>query len=162
MYKIIAADQKEYGPVGADQIRLWIAEGRVNAQTQVQAVGATDWKSVGDVTELAAGLPNAPAPRLVTISPPAPSSRGTCQMAVWAMVAGILSVPCCQILGLVAVVLGVVALSQLKQHPELAGRGFAITGIVLGALALLIVIMAVVIFILSPQLLQHLQNALPQ
>ena len=28
MYKIIGGDQKEYGPIGAEQIRQWIAEGR--------------------------------------------------------------------------------------------------------------------------------------
>ena len=35
MYKIIGADQKEYGPVTAEQLRQWIAEGRVNGQTSV-------------------------------------------------------------------------------------------------------------------------------
>jgi hypothetical protein len=44
MYKIIGADQKEYGPISADQIRQWISEGRVNGQTQVCAEGSTDWK----------------------------------------------------------------------------------------------------------------------
>ena len=47
MYKIIGADQKEYGPVSADQIRQWIAEGRVNAQTQTCAEGTQDWKPLG-------------------------------------------------------------------------------------------------------------------
>ena len=37
MYKIIGANQTEYGPVSAEQIRQWIAEGRVNAQTSAQA-----------------------------------------------------------------------------------------------------------------------------
>ena len=30
MYKIIGADQKEYGPVSIEQLRLWITEGRVD------------------------------------------------------------------------------------------------------------------------------------
>ena len=42
MYKIIGADQKEYGPVSAEQLRLWIAEGRVNGQTSVWPEGATE------------------------------------------------------------------------------------------------------------------------
>ena len=29
MYKIIGGDQKEYGPVTAEQLRLWVTEGRV-------------------------------------------------------------------------------------------------------------------------------------
>jgi len=44
MYKIIGADQKEYGPISADQIRQWISEGRANGQTMVCAEGTTDWK----------------------------------------------------------------------------------------------------------------------
>ena len=41
MYKIIGADLKEYGPVSVEQLRQWISEGRVNAQTKVQAADAT-------------------------------------------------------------------------------------------------------------------------
>src|SRR5256884_2188133 len=36
MYKIIGADQKEYGPITADQVRQWMAEGRANGQTQAR------------------------------------------------------------------------------------------------------------------------------
>ena len=53
MYKIIGADQKEYGPVSADLLRQWIAEGRVSVQTQVLPEGATEWKTVGDLPEFA-------------------------------------------------------------------------------------------------------------
>lgn len=44
MYKIIGADQQEYGPISADQIRQWISEGRVNGKTQVCAEGSQEWK----------------------------------------------------------------------------------------------------------------------
>ena len=44
MYKIIGADQKEYGPVTADQLRQWITEGRVNGQTSVWSEAAGGWK----------------------------------------------------------------------------------------------------------------------
>ena len=33
MYKIIGTDGRPYGPVSAEEIRRWIAENRVNAQT---------------------------------------------------------------------------------------------------------------------------------
>jgi hypothetical protein len=46
MYKIIGADQKEYGPISADQMRQWIREGRVSAQTLAQAEGQPDWRPV--------------------------------------------------------------------------------------------------------------------
>jgi hypothetical protein len=44
MYKIIGGDQKEYGPVTADELRRWIAEGRLSGQSLVQAEGSSEWK----------------------------------------------------------------------------------------------------------------------
>ena len=70
MYKIIGADQKEYGPITAEQLRQWLAEGRVNANTQVLPEGATEWKRLGDLSEFA-GTP-APAP----IQPAIPAAGG--------------------------------------------------------------------------------------
>src|SRR5262245_48361390 len=57
MYKIIGADEKEYGPVSAEILKQWIAHGRVNAQTRVLPEGATEWKPLGEIPELAAALP---------------------------------------------------------------------------------------------------------
>jgi len=62
MYKIIGADQKQYGPVSVDELRRWIAEGRVNAQTLVQAEGQTDWRPLATFPEFAGAVPTAPAP----------------------------------------------------------------------------------------------------
>jgi hypothetical protein len=163
MYKIIGADQKEYGPISGDQLRQWISEGRVNAQTRVQIAGAADWKSMVELPEFAAILPR-PAPPLPMPAGGAsvPSSGGTSQMALWAMITGIFGLLCCQILAPVSIVLGAVALSQLKHHPERRGAGFAIAGIVLGVLALLMVVTALVLFISNPSMWQNFQNALPQ
>ncbi len=60
MYKIIGADGKEYGPITADQLKQWIAEGRANQQTKVLPEGATEWKSLAEIPELAAALPLTP------------------------------------------------------------------------------------------------------
>jgi hypothetical protein len=59
MYKIIGADQKEYGPISADQLRQWIAEGRVNGQTQACAEGTQEWKPLAMFPEF--GFTAAPA-----------------------------------------------------------------------------------------------------
>jgi TM2 domain-containing membrane protein YozV len=53
MFKIIGADGQQYGPVTADQIRRWLAENRVRAETLVQAEGATDWKPLSSFPEFA-------------------------------------------------------------------------------------------------------------
>jgi len=56
MFKIIGADQKEYGPVTADQINAWILEGRANGQTLVQALGSSEWKPLSGLAEFATAL----------------------------------------------------------------------------------------------------------
>ena len=35
MYRILGSDGNEYGPVSTEQLRLWIAEKRVNSETRV-------------------------------------------------------------------------------------------------------------------------------
>src|SRR3954463_9554673 len=52
MYRIIGADKNEYGPVTAEQMRQWMAEGRVNGDTMVRAEGSTDWKPLSQFPEL--------------------------------------------------------------------------------------------------------------
>ena len=68
MYKIIGADGQQYGPVSAEQIRRWIAEHRVNAQTLIQSDGAQEWKALGAFPEFAGDLK--PAPPLFSAVPP--------------------------------------------------------------------------------------------
>ena len=68
MYKIIGADQKEYGPVTAEQLRQWLVEGRVSAQTQVRPEGATEWKPLGTLPEFAGAAPG-PVPVLTAATP---------------------------------------------------------------------------------------------
>jgi hypothetical protein len=60
MFKIIGADNKEYGPVSLDQLKQWIAEGRLNAQSKVLPEGSLDWKTVAEVPDLATALPASP------------------------------------------------------------------------------------------------------
>jgi GYF domain 2 len=62
MYKIIGANQTEYGPVSAEQLRQWIAEGRVNAQTLAQAEGETGWKPISQFPEFSASFAATPPP----------------------------------------------------------------------------------------------------
>jgi uncharacterized membrane protein len=72
MYKVIGADQKEYGPVSLEQVRQWISEGRANGETLVQAEGGTDWRPLSSFPELnelltVTSLPSSPpAPELST------------------------------------------------------------------------------------------------
>ena len=53
---ILGSDQKEYGPVSADQLRAWISQGRANGRTKVQAADSTEWKLLADLPEFADAL----------------------------------------------------------------------------------------------------------
>jgi hypothetical protein len=68
MYRIIGADGREYGPVSAETIRQWIAQGRANAETQVKVEGAADWVALSSVPEFADALRGQ-----VSTPPPFPS-----------------------------------------------------------------------------------------
>jgi TM2 domain-containing membrane protein YozV len=66
MYKIIGVDGRQYGPVSAEQLRQWIAEGRANAHTLVQAEGGTEWKPLASVSEFTPPLASPVPPVLPT------------------------------------------------------------------------------------------------
>ncbi len=78
MYKIIGVDQKEYGPVTADELRTWIAQGRANGQTLAQAEGGA-WKPLATFPEFAQALSALPPPPPLSelASPAAPMSNAT-------------------------------------------------------------------------------------
>lgn len=52
-YRIIGGDGRQYGPITAHEMRKWIGEGRLNAQSQVQLEGATEWQPLGTISEFA-------------------------------------------------------------------------------------------------------------
>jgi hypothetical protein len=62
MYKIKGADQKEYGPVTADQIRQWIRENRLNRASMAESVDNPGWKTLGEFPEFADAFPAAAVP----------------------------------------------------------------------------------------------------
>lgn len=60
MYKIMGTDGRQYGPVGVEQIRVWLAQNRANAHTLAQSEGSTEWKPLISFPELAADFNIAP------------------------------------------------------------------------------------------------------
>ena len=92
MYRIIGKDGQQYGPVTAEQLRVWIAENRANAQTQVQADGSQEWKPLGSLPEFAADLkpPAVPATPPPTITPPPSTSNPRASNKIAAGICGIL------------------------------------------------------------------------
>ena len=156
MYKIIGTDQREYGPVTANELRKWIAEGRANGQTLVQEEGSS-WKPLSSWPEFGANAPLPPPPitfpqgdGMPAATPPAskvlPATPTTHAFAVTALVMGILSVTvgmcCCYGLpfNVLGIVFSIVALIQIRNQPDChGGRGMAIAGLVLSVLSVLLI-----------------------
>ncbi|HEX4997687.1 MAG TPA: DUF4339 domain-containing protein, partial [Terriglobia bacterium] len=61
MYKILGTDGKEYGPADVDQIRRWMAEGRINRETLLRREGESSWIPLSNIPELAATAMGPPA-----------------------------------------------------------------------------------------------------
>jgi hypothetical protein len=151
MYKIIGADGNEYGPITAEQVRQWVAEGRLNGLSKIQVDGSGIWVQLRDMPEFAASLPPPPPPISVS-APRPPSATGAPPnntLAVWALGTGIASMACCfmPLLSIAGIVLGAVAHSQINQNPNQAGRGMATTGIVLGCISLFLAVVFWVFFL---------------
>ena len=142
MYRIIGVDGRQYGPVSAEQLQQWIAEGRANAQTQTFAEGAAGWKPLGSVPEFTARFAPQTPP---TISPPIPGPvRKTNSNAMAGLIFGILAFFCCCkfLFGPLGIIFSLVGLSEINRHPEFyEGRGLAIAGLVLSILSLLLAVM---------------------
>ncbi|MGD0060607.1 MAG: CD225/dispanin family protein [Verrucomicrobiia bacterium] len=106
MFKIIGGDGRPYGPVSADQIRQWIAEGRANAQTMAQAEGSVEWKPLGQFPEFA---PSAVPPVMPSTPPtptaaPAPAFQPRPDVPNYLVPAILSTICCCLPLGIVAIV----------------------------------------------------------
>ena len=63
MYKIIGADQKEYGPETVAQIEEWILDGRADGRTLAREMDSDQWQPLARYPEFAAALAKAPVPQ---------------------------------------------------------------------------------------------------
>jgi hypothetical protein len=135
MYKIIGADQREYGPISAEQLRQWIAEGRANAATLVQQEGQTGWRPLSTFPEFGV------APQ-VNLSTPPMQAPGTNGFAITGLICSIFSLTCfwcwCLPVALAGIVFSVIGLSQINNQPLQRGREIAITGLVLSIIGLIL------------------------
>ena len=145
MYKVLGSDGKEYGPVSAEEVKKWIAEGRVEKKTPVIPEGERDWFFLGSLPEFAAAF-TLPSSVPLPVPPPGKSTKSADRPgkasppknthASVAYYLGLSSVipPLGAFLGIPALALGVSGLCFQRRHPETGGRRQAWIGIVLGGL----------------------------
>jgi len=145
MYKVIGADGKEYGPVSAELLKQWIAEGRANAGTQVRAEGATEWKPLWDLPEFQPLLSPTIPPTILAAAAAAEPPR-TNPLATTGLVLGIVSITvglcCCNGMpfSVAGIICSIIALMQINKDPNQRGKGLAIAGLVISILSLLLAI----------------------
>jgi hypothetical protein len=109
-YTIIGGDQKEYGSVTAEDIRRWIADGRLNAESKMREENDTEWRTLSTFPEFAAALAAQTAaafvpPPLTTSAAGADAARAAALKLVQGPVIGL---KVTAIVGLVVVALGLV------------------------------------------------------
>ena len=154
MYRIIGTDEKEYGPIPAEQIRQWFREGRLNRTSRVKPESAAEWQTLGALVEFADLFPplSGAAPK-----PAGPTEK--CGMATASLICGALGFVTC-ITAPVGLVLGFLAHSKIRQSGgRLTGSGLATTGIVLSGITMLLGLVLIPAAMLLPALAKAKQKA---
>jgi hypothetical protein len=157
-----AIDGTKYGPVSAQDLHQWLAEGRLKPTDQVWTEGMVDWVPFNTVEELNSGVapqPYAPAPMRT-----APQQGNG--MAVAGMVLGIVSLvliciwflsPICAIVGLCLSVVG-----KKRAEETNTGKGMAIAGIVLSCVTLALLIIGLIAVLMGLGIMGHLLQNMPK
>jgi hypothetical protein len=146
MYKVVGADQKEYGPVTSDQVRQWIGQGRANAQTLASFEGSP-LRPLATFPEFADALRSAAPPPLSPTTGYGQATPGarTNTAAVAGLVFSILGVCCCfPLFSILGIVLASIGLYQIKSNPAVytTQPGIAIIAIVIGFIWVSLIVIA--------------------
>ncbi|MFZ0827087.1 MAG: DUF4190 domain-containing protein [Verrucomicrobiia bacterium] len=143
IYTIIGSDQKQYGLVTPDDVRRWIAEGRLNEQSLVKAQGDAEFRPLPDFPEFADALA---AKAGATLTPPplpgvaSGASAKTSGLAIASLVLGILGLFTCGAAALIGLILGIIAMVKVRQsRGALNGSGIALAGIIVSGIFLLMI-----------------------
>jgi len=139
MYKILASDGQEYGPVSTEKMKQWIAEARVEKKTPVMPDDAKDWVFLETLPEFAETFASPPinaasgAKSGSSLNAVIPYKNiralAAYYFAVFSVIP-ILGMP----LGLAGFVLGMLGLRFRAKDPAAGGQVHAWIGIVLGGL----------------------------
>jgi len=138
-------DGKKYGPVSAQELRQWLAEGRLQTNDYVWTEGMTDWAPYSSIAELNYGG----VPQQQTYAPVAAQQEQGNGMAVAGMVLGIVSVPmiCLWPIGLICAIVGLCLGVAGKNRSQISntGAGMAVAGIVLSCITIALILLAFIV-----------------
>ena len=160
-YYFKSEDGNEYGPITAEEISDWQAQGRMNSESLVRHSNSRDWMPLSSYPELASD--SAPKPTSVdsSESPPPQKAPEVYPQQAYAqyeehrgtmiLVFGILGIACCFPFGIAAWVMGNADMQKINagiMDPEGKGTTNAgkICGIISVALASLGIILQIILF----------------
>jgi hypothetical protein len=144
-----AIDGRKYGPVSAQELRKWLAEGRLKPTDHVWTEGLTGWVPYNTVEELNSGIaPQAGGGASVQGLDRTAPQQGN-GMAVAGMILGIVSVPfvCLWPIGLVCAIVGLClsVVGKNKARETNSGEGMAVAGIILSCVTLALIVLAFIV-----------------
>src|SRR2546423_2334943 len=150
----VARDGKQMGPFSLEEINRQVAAGTLSLSDQAWYEGAAGWAALSTVPGVSAAAPasaspvspavTSAAPTATPVAPVAPVAivpqRKTEQLAVLSLIFSGLGLFgfCCGFFmtaAIAGIVCGHIALSRIKANPELEGHGLALTGVIIGYLA---------------------------
>lgn len=127
---------QQLGPLSADHLRHLIASGQIGQAVPVWCQGMFNWTPAGQVPQLRQ-LRSDDGMKFIL---PTRNTSSSALIAGYLGLFGIFFPP----LGVVALVLGIMGVRDLKRHPHKNGWGRAVTGIVLGGLMTMILVFVLV------------------
>ena len=140
-YRIVGQDGKTYGPATAEQIRAWLAQGRVDSRTPIFAEGATEWTFVGRLPEFSpSAAPTTPA-ALRTDVVPAQKTNGFATAGFTCGLLSCMGLCCCCFapVSLLGIIFSIIAMVQIKSSPEpQGGWGLALAGLICSVIGLIV------------------------
>jgi hypothetical protein len=146
----VARDGKQLGVFSLEEVNRQLAAGTLRLTDQAWYEGAAGWAALSTVPGVSATAPaSAAAPSSVspvspaamaTVPGPVLPARKTEMLAVLSLILSVLGLFgfCCGLFlagGIAGIVCGHIALSRIKANPELEGHGLALTGLIIGYLA---------------------------
>ena len=138
-YCVIGGQQ--YGPIGEDVLRQWLAQGRVLHTDLVWREGIAEWTPAGQAPELSAAFGAYP--------PPAPQAYLKPHRGTTVLVLGIIGLAACFICGIIAWVMGNADLREMDAGVmDRSGEGMTRAGKTCGMIATLLVLAGLLFYCL--------------
>jgi Domain of unknown function (DUF4190)/GYF domain 2 len=169
----IHKNNQQLGPFTEEEIKAQLASGAISLEDPVWWQGQADWiplgqsplASVASATTLAPSTsiavverPPVPVPGTPSGEPYVPQLEHTSGMAIASLVCSFFC--CC--LSIPAVILGHIALSEIKKNPLVKGRGLATAGLIIGYLGVALLLFSILSQFVLVGVRNHLQETLQQ